>query len=216
MYHTLDKPIISDSDYDKLFRLLQDLVNDNPQFKPINSVLDRVGGEVLAGFETIKHKKKMTSLANVFSLEELRDFYDKIEYDIELECEPKMDGLAISIFYKNGKFDYAVTRGDGIQGEKVSENVKTIRNVPLKLNTSNPPEELEVRGEIILDKQSFLSLNEYMQTHENKTFANPRNAAAGSIRMLDSKVVAKRPLKLYSYGIGYFLKTLYILKPSLN
>lgn len=100
MYHTLDKPIISDSDYDKLFRLLQDLVNDNPQFKPINSVLDRVGGEVLAGFETIKHKKKMTSLANVFSLEELRDFYDKIEYDIELECEPKMDGLAISIFYK--------------------------------------------------------------------------------------------------------------------
>ncbi|MBK2259778.1 NAD-dependent DNA ligase LigA, partial [Francisella tularensis] len=206
LYHTLDKPIISDSDYDKLFRLLQDLVNDNPQFKPINSVLDRVGGEVLAGFETIKHKKKMTSLANVFSLEELRDFYDKIEYDIELECEPKMDGLAISIFYKNGKFDYAVTRGDGIQGEKVSENVKTIRNVPLKLNTSNPPEELEVRGEIILDKQSFLSLNEYMQTHENKTFANPRNAAAGSIRMLDSKVVAKRPLKLYSYGIGYFSK----------
>ncbi|MBK2126937.1 NAD-dependent DNA ligase LigA [Francisella tularensis] len=206
LYHTLDKPIISDSDYDKLFRLLQDLVNDNPQFKPINSVLDRVGGEVLAGFETIKHKKKMTSLANVFSLEELRDFYDKIEYDIELECEPKMDGLAISIFYKNGKFDYAVTRGDGIQGEKVSENVKTIRNVPLKLNTSNPPEELEVRGEIILDKQSFLSLNEYMQTHENKTFANPRNAAAGSIRMLDSKVVVKRPLKLYSYGIGYFSK----------
>ena len=206
LYHTLDKPIISDSDYDKLFRLLQDLVDDNPQFKPINSVLDRVGGEVLAGFETIKHKKKMTSLANVFSLEELRDFYDKIEYHIELECEPKMDGLAISIFYKNGKFDYAVTRGDGIQGEKVSENVKTIRNVPLKLNTINPPEELEVRGEIILDKHSFLSLNEYMQIHENKTFANPRNAASGSIRILDSKVVAKRPLKLYSYGIGYFSK----------
>lgn len=206
LYHTIDKPVITDSDYDKLFRLLQDLVDDNPQLKPSNSVLDRVGGDVLAGFETIKHKKKMTSLANVFSLEELRDFYDKIEYDIELECEPKMDGLAISIFYKNGKFDYAVTRGDGVQGEKVSENVKTIRNVPLKLNTSNPPEELEVRGEIILDKQSFLSLNEYMQIHENKTFANPRNAAAGSIRMLDSKVVAKRPLKLYSYGIGYFSK----------
>ncbi|APC91178.1 MULTISPECIES: NAD-dependent DNA ligase LigA [Francisella] len=206
LYHTLDKPIISDSDYDKLFRLLQNLVNDNPQFKPVNSVLDRVGGEVLAGFETIKHKKKMTSLTNVFSLEELRDFYDKIEYDVELECEPKMDGLAISIFYKNGDFDYAVTRGDGIQGEKVSENVKTIRNIPLKLNTTNPPQELEVRGEIILDKQSFLALNEYMQAQENKAFANPRNAAAGSIRMLDSRVVAKRPLKLYSYGIGYFSK----------
>ncbi|API87195.1 NAD-dependent DNA ligase LigA [Francisella uliginis] len=204
LYHTLDKPIISDSDYDKLFKLLQDLVDENPQLKPINSVLDRVGGEVLAGFETIKHKKKMTSLANVFSLEELKDFYEKIEYDVELECEPKMDGLAISIFYKNGEFDYAVTRGDGIQGEKVSENVKTIRNIPLKLNTANPPEELEVRGEIILDKQSFLALNEYMQVNENKTFANPRNAAAGSIRMLDSRVVAKRPLKLYSYGIGYF------------
>ncbi|QIW10556.1 NAD-dependent DNA ligase LigA [Francisella sp. LA112445] len=206
LYHTLDKPIISDSDYDKLFKLLQDLVDENPQLKPVNSVLDRVGGEVLAGFETIKHKKKMTSLANVFSLDELKDFYEKIEYDVELECEPKMDGLAISIFYKNGEFDYAVTRGDGIQGEKVSENVKTIRNIPLKLNTANPPEELEVRGEIILDKQSFLALNEYMQANENKTFANPRNAAAGSIRMLDSRVVAKRPLKLYSYGIGYFSK----------
>lgn len=204
LYHTLDKPIISDSDYDKLFKLLQDLVDENPQLKPVNSVLDRVGGEVLAGFETIKHKKKMTSLANVFSLDELKDFYEKIEYEVELECEPKMDGLAISIFYKNGEFDYAVTRGDGVQGEKVSENVKTIRNIPLKLNTANPPEELEVRGEIILDKQSFLALNEYMQANENKTFANPRNAAAGSIRMLDSKVVAKRPLKLYSYGIGYF------------
>ncbi|ORM38503.1 DNA ligase (NAD(+)) LigA [Francisella endosymbiont of Ornithodoros moubata] len=206
LYHTLDKPVISDSEYDKLFRLLQDLVDDNPEFKPINSVLDRVGGKVLAAFETVKHKKKMTSLANVFSLEELRDFYDKIEYDVELECEPKMDGLAISIFYKNGEFAYAVTRGDGIQGEKVSENVKTIRNVPLKLNTPNPSQELEVRGEIILDKQSFLALNEYMQAHENKTFANPRNAAAGSIRMLDSRIVAKRPLKLYSYGIGYFSK----------
>lgn len=204
LYHTLDKPVIADSDYDLLFKKLQDLVDANPQFKPANSVLDRVGGEVLAGFETIKHKKKMTSLANVFSVEELRDFYEKIEYDIELECEPKMDGLAISIFYKNGELNYAVTRGDGIQGEKVTENVKTIRNIPLKLNTSNPPQELEVRGEIILDKKSFLALNEYMQTHENKTFANPRNAAAGSIRMLDSKVVAKRPLKLYSYGIGYF------------
>ncbi|WP_150466952.1 NAD-dependent DNA ligase LigA [Francisella sp. SYW-9] len=206
LYHTLDKPIISDSDYDRLFKLLQDLVDKNPQVKPVNSVIDRVGGEVLAGFETIKHKKKMTSLANVFSLEELKDFYEKIEYDVALECEPKMDGLAISIFYKNGEFDYAVTRGDGIQGEKVSENVKTIRNIPLKLNTANPPEELEVRGEIILDKQSFLALNEYMQANENKTFANPRNAAAGSIRMLDSRVVAKRPLKLYSYGIGYFSK----------
>ena len=206
LYYTLDKPVISDSEYDKLFRLLQDLVDDNPEFKPINSVLDRVGGDVLAAFETIKHKKKMTSLTNVFSLDELRDFYDKIEYDVELECEPKMDGLAISIFYKNGEFAYAVTRGDGIQGEKVSENVKTIRNVPLKLNTPNPSQELEVRGEIILEKQSFLALNEYMQAHENKTFANPRNAAAGSIRMLDSRIVAKRPLKLYSYGIGYFSK----------
>lgn len=206
LYHTLDEPIISDSDYDKLFKLFQDLVEDNPQLRPVNSVLDRVGGEVLEGFETIKHKKKMTSLANVFSIEELCDFYDKIEYDVELECEPKMDGLAISIFYKNGQLDYAVTRGDGVQGEKVTQNVKTIRNIPLSLKAENPPEELEVRGEIILDKQSFLSLNEYMQENENKTFANPRNAAAGSIRMLDSKVVAKRPLKLYSYGIGYFSK----------
>ena len=204
-YHTLDNPQISDRDYDNLFRLLQNLSEKYPQFLPINSVLDRVGGEVLDGFETIKHKKKMTSLANVFSIEELESFYQKLEHEnIELECEPKLDGLAISIFYKNGIFDYAVTRGDGIQGEKVSENVKTIRNIPLKLNTSQPPKELEVRGEIIIDKASFLYLNNYMQEHNQKLFANPRNAAAGSIRMLDSKIVAKRPLKLFCYGVGYY------------
>lgn len=207
LYHTKDAPVIADTDYDRLFQLLQDLAGNNPQFKPANSVLDRVGGDVLSGFETIEHKKKMLSLSNVFSIDELRNFYEKLDYpNIELECEPKMDGLAISIFYKNGKFDYAVTRGDGVKGENVSENVKTIRNVPLQLSTSNPPKELEVRGEIILDKQSFLSLNNYMLENNQKAFANPRNAAAGSIRMLDSKVVAKRPLKLYCYGIGYFSK----------
>lgn len=205
LYHTLDKPIITDNDYDKLFQKLQDLVETHPQLRPTNSVLDRVGAQVLSGFETIKHKKKMLSLGNVFSIEGLKSFYEKLEYnDIKLECEPKMDGLAISIFYKNGELEYAVTRGDGVQGEKVTENVKTIRNVPLKLNIANPPKELEVRGEIILDKQSFISLNNYMVESNQKTFANPRNAAAGSIRMLDSKIVAKRPLKLYSYGIGYF------------
>ena len=205
LYHTKDAPIIADTDYDRLFQLLHDLVGTNPQFKPANSVLDRVGGDILAGFETIEHKKKMLSLSNVFSIEELRSFYEKLDYpNIELECEPKMDGLAISIFYKNGRFDYAVTRGDGVKGENVSQNVKTIRNIPLQLNTTNAPKELEVRGEIILDKQSFLSLNNYMLENNQKAFANPRNAAAGSIRMLDSKVVAKRPLKLYCYGIGYF------------
>ena len=207
LYHTKDAPIIVDTDYDKLFQLLQDLVEINPQLKPANSVLDRVGGDVLSGFETIEHKKKMLSLSNVFSIDELRSFHEKLEYpNIELECEPKMDGLAISIFYKDGKFDYAVTRGDGVKGENVSDNVKTIRNIPLKLNTSNPPKELEVRGEIILDKQSFMSLNNTMLEKNLKIFANPRNAAAGSIRMLDSKVVAKRPLRLYCYGIGYFSK----------
>jgi DNA ligase (NAD+) len=207
LYHTKDSPIIADIDYDKLFQLLQGLIEANPQFKPVNSVLDRVGGDILSGFETIEHKKKMLSLSNVFSIDELRSFYEKLDYtNIELECEPKMDGLAISIFYKKGKFDYAVTRGDGLKGENASENVKTIRNVPLQLNIANPPEELEVRGEIILDKQSFMSLNNSMLENNLKTFANPRNAAAGSIRMLDSKVVAKRPLKLYCYGIGYFSK----------
>ncbi|QIV94189.1 NAD-dependent DNA ligase LigA [Allofrancisella frigidaquae] len=207
LYHTLDKPIITDSDYDKLFQLLQSLVAKHPELTPVNSVLDKVGGKVLEGFETVKHKKKMLSLSNVFSLEELKSFYEKLDFsNVELECEPKMDGLAISIFYKNGRFDYAVTRGDGVQGEKVSENVKTIRNVPLRLNTNSPPKELEVRGEIILDKASFLALNNYMQEHGQKSFANPRNAAAGSIRMLDSKIVAKRPLKLYCYGVGYYSK----------
>ena len=205
LYHTLDKPVIDDADYDKLFAILSHQIELNPDIKPTNSVLDKVGGDILIGFETIKHKKKMLSLSNVFSLNELRAFRDKIEYDnLEFECEPKMDGLAISIFYKRGVFEYAVTRGDGIQGENVTENVRTIRNVPLTLKMSNPPKELEVRGEIIIDKKSFLKLNEQMTAKGQKSFANPRNAAAGSIRMLDSKVVAKRPLKLFCYGVGYF------------
>ncbi len=205
LYHTLDAPTIADTDYDKLFDVLQKLVLKYPNLRPKNSILDKIGGDILAGFETIKHKKKMLSLSNVFSIDELESFYEKLEYDnLEIECEPKMDGLAISIFYKNGVFDYAVTRGDGVQGEKVSENVKTIRNVPLVLSTKTPPQELEVRGEIIIDKNSFRSLNDTMLSKGHKPFANPRNAAAGSIRMLDSKVVAKRPLKLFTYGVGFY------------
>ena len=134
LYHTLDKPKIDDINYDKLFSLLQKLVENNPKLKPKNCILDKVGSIPLDKFITIKHKKKMLSLSNVFNSDDLEDFFSKINNDsITIECEPKLDGLAISIFYKNGIFDYAVTRGDGIQGEDVSENVKTIRNIPLKI-----------------------------------------------------------------------------------
>lgn len=207
-YHTLDTPLVTDQVYDKRYQTLVEL---ELKYKCILdtslSPTKRFGSKPLSVFEVIAHKELMLSLSNGFNEEDIASFYKRLteltnQHDLSFECEPKLDGLAISIYYKNGVLEYALTRGDGIKGEKVTENVKTIRNVPLKLNGDNLTQEIEIRGEIIINKQDFLSLNQKAEMCDKKVFANPRNAAAGSIRQLNSSIAAKRKLKMYAYGIG--------------
>ncbi len=207
-YHTLDKPLVSDQVYDQKYQQLVDLEGEYKNILDIShSPTQRVGSEPLPYFEVVTHKVPMLSLSNGFEEEDVANFYKRLteltyESELSFECEPKLDGLAISIHYKNGLLDYAVTRGDGAEGEKVTENVKTIRNVPLSLNGDNLPQEIEIRGEIVINKADFLALNSEAEARGEKGFANPRNAAAGSIRQLDSRIAARRKLKMYAYGVG--------------
>lgn len=209
-YHTLDEPLLSDQVYDQEY---QKLLEIEAQYKDILdrslSPTQRVGSQPVGAFDVVAHKVPMLSLSNGFNEQDIVRFNERLkeltnEEELSFECEPKLDGLAISIHYKNGALDYAITRGDGFEGEKVTENVKTIRNVPLKLNGHNFPQEIEIRGEIVITKQDFLLLNEEMNVRGKKIFANPRNAAAGSVRQLDSRIAAKRKLKMYAYGVGSY------------
>lgn len=207
-YHTLDKPLVTDQTYDQCYQQLRQLEQYfEKHLDTENSPTKRVGSPPLKAFEVIKHQKPMLSLSNGFSKEDVIAFDKRLsqltgEQDLVFTCEPKLDGLAISVYYKNGKLDYALTRGDGFSGEKVTENIKTIRNIPLTL-MGKYPKVLEVRGEIVITKDDFLGLNNKMEEANIKPFANPRNAAAGSIRQLDSSIAAKRPLKMYAYGVGH-------------
>lgn len=207
-YFQEDEPIIDDATYDGLYQYLQAQLDNYPFLKTKINSLNQVGAEPSRGFKIVKHKKPMLSLSNGFSNEDIIAFDQRVRNlldidQVEYECEPKLDGLAISVFYTNGVFDYAVTRGDGTQGEAVTANVATIRNVPKTLQ-GDCPEVLEVRGEIIIAKAEFLAMNERAESNGTKAFANPRNAAAGSLRLLDSALVADRPLKMMAYGIGYY------------
>ncbi|WHN66336.1 NAD-dependent DNA ligase LigA [Cysteiniphilum sp. QT6929] len=209
-YHTLDAPLVSDQVYDKAYQALAELETQYQDILDTSlSPTKRVGSKPLTAFEVIAHKVPMLSLSNGFDDEDIARFYKRLTeltqtHALSFECEPKLDGLAISIHYKNGRLDYAVTRGDGVEGEKVTENVKTIRNVPLQLKGDNLPKEIEVRGEIVINKQDFLALNQIAEARDEKVFANPRNAAAGSVRQLDSRIAAKRKLKMYAYGVGAY------------
>lgn len=162
-YYVLDAPTISDSEYDKMFRNLLDLESQHPEHKLKNSPTDRVGGVPLKGFKQVKHKRKMLSLDNAFNEEEMQSFHEKVsKYSrkpVELVAEPKLDGLAISLFYKEGELEYAATRGDGEVGEDVTHNIKTIRSIPLTLHGENHPEEVEVRGEVFMPKKEFEAYN---------------------------------------------------------
>ena len=207
-YHTLDKPEVEDSVYDALFQELVKLEQKYPKFKLQNSPTQRVGGKVLDKFESFTHKTPMLSLSNAFSSNDVKKFQEKIHKKLLVNlnqiyyfCECKLDGLAISLHYKNGILTHAVTRGDGISGELVTENIKTIKNIPLKINFVNMPIDLEIRGEVLISKSGFEKLNQNMQKNNKQTFANPRNAAAGSLRQLDSKITAKRPLEFYAYSL---------------
>jgi len=213
-YYVLDNPSISDFEYDKIFRSLVDLENANPDLIKPDSPTQRVGGEALEAFESVIHRQAMLSLNNAFEEDELIAFDKRIKDDIgidevEYAVEPKFDGLAITLTYKNGIFVQGATRGDGYTGENVTHNLKTIRSIPTKINHPNPPKILEVRGEVLMLKKDFELLNKKQESLGEKKFANPRNAAAGSLRQLDPRITAKRRLTFFSYGLG-------VCEPNLN
>ena len=207
-YYVLDAPSIPDAEYDRLMRELSALEQANPEFQSPDSPTQKVGGTALDKFEQVTHRVPMLSLDNAFSEEEFAAFNRRIKErvmnhnELTFCCEPKLDGLAVSIIYRNGVLVQAATRGDGMVGENITQNVKTIRNVPLKLRGDDIPAELEVRGEVFMDTAGFIKLNTEAQKRGEKVFVNPRNAAAGSLRQLDSKVTAKRPLMFYAYSTG--------------
>lgn len=202
-YYVEDNPQISDTEYDTLYKQLEKLEQEYPEFILDNSPTQRVGDRVLDEFEKVIHKVPMLSLSNTFSIEDLRDFDSRIsklssDNSIEYICELKIDGLAISINYENGKLVSAATRGDGTIGENVTENIKTIFSIPKTLKTKKS---FEVRGEVYLPKKSFELLNKEREDNNEVLFANPRNAAAGSLRQLDSKITAKRKLSAFIYSV---------------
>lgn len=210
-YHVLDNPLVPDAEYDRLMNELKNLEWQHPELITSDSPTQRVGAKPQDGFAEVTHEIPMLSLDNAFSNEDLDGFLRRMESYIsqdptklEFCCEPKLDGLAVSILYVNGVLTQAATRGDGATGEDITSNIRTIRNIPLKLKMDNPPARLEVRGEVFMPQAGFEALNEKALEKGEKTFANPRNAAAGSLRQLDPKITSQRPLVLNAYGIGVY------------
>ena len=209
-YYSLDDPEISDREYDVLLKNLEEFEKNNPNLISKDSPTQRIGSAPVSQFNTVEHLKPMLSLANVFTKDELEDFYTRVnkrlltDYGYEIICEPKMDGAAVSIIYENGHLVSALTRGDGFLGEDITSNIQTIKSIPLKLLPSDftIPDHLEVRGEIFISKKDFEKLNEDAKRNNEKIFANPRNAASGSLRQLDPKITATRPLSFIAHGIG--------------
>ncbi len=209
-YYVYDDPQIPDSEYDRLMRELQSLERDFPDLITPESPTQRVGGAPLEGFDTVKHRLPMLSLDNAFNAAEMEDFERRVRERLELAddeaiayvAEPKLDGLAVNLRYEQGRLVLAATRGDGASGEDVTSNVRTIPSVPLRLLGTDYPALLEVRGEIFMPKAGFEALNEKARKADEKTFVNPRNAAAGSLRQLDPRITATRPLAFYCYGFG--------------
>ncbi len=208
-YYVLDNPVISDGEYDNLLRELEELENKNPSLITADSPTQRVGAEPVSEFGTIEHRKPMLSLANAMNQDELAAFDERMQKGLEKNsityiAEPKLDGLGVELVYENGIFAYGSTRGDGFTGEDITHNLKTIRSIPLALRTDDlsAPTLLEVRGEVFIKKDDFKSLNNYRETDGKPVFANPRNAAAGSLRQLDPAITAKRPLSIYCYEAG--------------
>ena len=207
-YHGMDDPKISDQEFDQMVKALHDLEKKYPQLIQVDSPTQRVGSKPIDRFIQIDHLTPMLSLDNVFSMDELMSFEKRIKdklslkEDIEFIAEPKFDGVAVNLLYESGKLSYATTRGDGKTGEDVTHNVLTIKSIPITLNTSSPPEKVEIRGEIIISKNDFEKMNRENEEKNLKVFANPRNAAAGSIRQLDPNIAKGRPLRFYAHGYG--------------
>ena len=208
-YYVMDQPTITDSEYDHLFHQLKALEQQYPEFVQIDTPTNKVGGQALSKFESVTHAVPMLSLNNVFEEDELLAFANRIEerlpnQKIQYDVELKFDGLAISLWYENGVLVRGVTRGDGETGEDITQNVKTIRNLPKILSSRDQPipQLLEVRGEVLMPKAGFKKLNKHLKKRGEKEFANPRNAAAGSLRQLDSQITKTRPLAFYAYGVA--------------
>ena len=208
-YYVLDAPIIPDAEYDRLLRQLEELEKQHPELITPDSPTQRVGTAPLSAFQQVQHKQPMLSLSNAFSNDELLAFDKRIkdrlhsQTEITYACEPKFDGVAISLLYENGKLIRGATRGDGIIGEDVTINIRTISSVPLHLRGNDYPQILEVRAEVYMPKKGFAEFNERAIERGEKTFVNPRNAAAGSLRQLDSTITASRPLEIYFHGVGF-------------
>ena len=201
-YYVMDDPAMQDFEYDRLLRELEELEAAHPEFAAVDSPTKRVGGEALTKFQKVEHPVPLMSLQDVFSMEELTEFLEKIleeAPDTEFSVEPKVDGLSVALEYENGVFVRGATRGDGNVGEDVTENLKTIKSIPMKLE--NAPARLIVRGEVFMPKKSFEKLNIQQEEEGKPLFANPRNAAAGSLRQLDPKIAAKRGLDIYLFNI---------------
>lgn len=206
-YYVLDEPLVSDNEYDGVYRELIQLEQQYPELITPDSPSQRVGGLASAAFESVQHRQAMLSLNNAFTEQELEAFDRRVreatdETLVEYAVEPKFDGLAITLTYEHGVFVQGATRGDGYTGENVTHNLKTIRAIPTRLITPQPPALLEVRGEVLMLKKDFEKLNQQQADTGGKLFANPRNAAAGSLRQLDSNITAKRPLHFFAYGLG--------------
>lgn len=211
LYHEKDKPEISDFEYDQLVKVLEGFERLYPQFKSPNSpTTSKVGGKPVGPFKKVAHRLPMLSLSNTYSPDEIRAFDERAKKTLDLPAgrpleylvQPKLDGLAIEVIYEEGRLVRALTRGDGMTGEDVTSNVATIKTLPKKLKTESPPPLLEVRGEILFLKEDFVELTNRQQEDGEEPFANPRNAAAGSIRQLDPEIAASRPLKVYFHGLG--------------
>ncbi|HEY9380423.1 MAG TPA: NAD-dependent DNA ligase LigA [Burkholderiales bacterium] len=207
-YYVLDAPSISDAEYDALFRELQALEARYPELISPDSPTQRVGATPLTAFTPVRHRLPMLSLNNAFSDEDIEAFDRRVRDTLGIDmvtyyCEPKFDGLAISLSYEQGRLVQGATRGDGYTGEDVTANLRTVKNIPLRLPVTEPPAVLEVRGEVLMWKKDFERLNALQREHGDKEFVNPRNAAAGSLRQLDSKITARRPLRFFAYGVGH-------------
>ena len=207
-YYVCDNPTVPDAEYDRLFRRLQKLEDDYPGLQSDDSPTRRVGGAALSEFQQVKHSQAMLSLQNLFTPDELQAFMRRVQDKLPSSgpckfcCEPKLDGLALSLRYEQGVLRTAATRGDGRVGENVTAHAKTIASIPLRLRGDNIPDVLEVRGEVYLPLAGFNAMNKKLRAARKKTFANPRNAAAGSLRQLDPKITAQRPLQFFAYALG--------------
>jgi len=206
-YYVLDEPLIPDAEYDRMLRELQTLEREHPELVTQDSPTQRVGAGPIEAFGTVRHEVPMLSLENAFSEQDVLDFDRRVRErlgvdEVEYSAEPKLDGLAVTLWYERGVLRQAATRGDGYTGEDITQNVRTIPSVPLRLLGSGYPAVLEVRGEVYMTHEGFRELNERQAQRGEKTFVNPRNAAAGSLRQLDPRVTAQRPLAIFCYGVG--------------